>query len=113
MLGANDGIVSVAAIVVGVFAGATSDISPILTAGVAGLVGGAISMALDEDMSVSSPGRRNQRPHVAPAPITGVRYAAAVNSGTACAGASVVVVIREFCRRIGDIVRERIGSIAS
>jgi vacuolar iron transporter family protein len=53
VLGANDGIVSVAAIVVGV-AGATSAIAPILTAGVAGLVGGAISMALGEYVSVSS-----------------------------------------------------------
>jgi len=53
VLGANDGIVSVAAIVVGV-AGATSTTGPILTAGVAGLVGGAISMALGEYVSVSS-----------------------------------------------------------
>jgi VIT1/CCC1 family predicted Fe2+/Mn2+ transporter len=53
VLGANDGIVSVAAIVVGV-AGATSSTGPILTAGVAGLVGGAISMALGEYVSVSS-----------------------------------------------------------
>jgi len=53
VLGANDGIVSVAAIVVGV-AGATSAVAPILTAGVAGLVGGAISMALGEYVSVSS-----------------------------------------------------------
>lgn len=53
VLGANDGIVSVAAVVVGV-AGATSDIAPILTAGVAALVGGAISMALGEYVSVSS-----------------------------------------------------------
>lgn len=53
MLGANDGIVSVAAIVVGV-AGATSEVAPILTAGIAGLVGGAISMALGEYVSVSS-----------------------------------------------------------
>ncbi len=53
VLGANDGIVSVAAIVVGV-AGATSETGPILTAGVAGLVGGAISMALGEYVSVSS-----------------------------------------------------------
>lgn len=53
VLGANDGIVSVAAIVVGV-AGATSAIAPILTAGAAGLVGGAISMALGEYVSVSS-----------------------------------------------------------
>jgi VIT1/CCC1 family predicted Fe2+/Mn2+ transporter len=53
VLGANDGIVSVAAIVVGV-AGATSNNVPILTAGLAGLVGGAISMALGEYVSVSS-----------------------------------------------------------
>ncbi|QCO97667.1 VIT family protein [Arthrobacter sp. 24S4-2] len=53
VLGANDGIVSVAAIVVGV-AGATSATGPILTAGAAGLVGGAISMALGEYVSVSS-----------------------------------------------------------
>ena len=53
VLGANDGIVSVAAIVVGV-ASATSAIPPILTAGLAGLVGGAVSMALGEYVSVSS-----------------------------------------------------------
>ena len=53
VLGANDGIVSVAAIVVGV-AGATTATGPILTAGAAGLVGGAISMALGEYVSVSS-----------------------------------------------------------
>ena len=53
VLGANDGIVSVAAIVVGV-AGATNSASAILTAGVAGLVGGAVSMALGEYVSVSS-----------------------------------------------------------
>ncbi|MFZ2259476.1 VIT1/CCC1 transporter family protein [Brachybacterium sp. AOP42-C2-15] len=53
VLGANDGIVSVAAIVVGV-AGATNDLAPILTAGTAALVGGAISMTLGEYVSVSS-----------------------------------------------------------
>ncbi len=53
VLGANDGIVSVAAIVVGV-AGVTVSTGPILTAGMAGLVGGAISMALGEYVSVSS-----------------------------------------------------------
>lgn len=53
VLGANDGIVSVAAIVVGV-AGATSASAPILTAGLAALVGGAVSMALGEYVSVSS-----------------------------------------------------------
>ena len=53
VLGANDGIVSVAALVVGV-AGATTDTGALFTAGIAGLVGGAISMALGEYVSVSS-----------------------------------------------------------
>jgi VIT1/CCC1 family predicted Fe2+/Mn2+ transporter len=53
VLGANDGIVSVAAIVVGV-AAATPQFGPILTAGSAALIGGAISMALGEYVSVSS-----------------------------------------------------------
>lgn len=53
VLGANDGIVSVAALVVGV-AAATPDASAILIAGIASLVAGAISMALGEYVSVSS-----------------------------------------------------------
>jgi VIT1/CCC1 family predicted Fe2+/Mn2+ transporter len=53
VLGANDGIVSVAGIVVGV-AGATSARAPIFTAGLAGLAAGAVSMALGEYISVSS-----------------------------------------------------------
>jgi VIT1/CCC1 family predicted Fe2+/Mn2+ transporter len=53
VLGANDGIVSVAAVAVGV-AAATARTGPILTAGLAALVGGAISMALGEYVSVSS-----------------------------------------------------------
>lgn len=53
VLGANDGIVSTAALVVGV-AGATAQTAPIFAAGIAGLVGGAVSMALGEYVSVSS-----------------------------------------------------------
>lgn len=53
VLGANDGIVSTAGIVVGV-AGATSDRSAIVIAGVAGLVAGAASMATGEYVSVST-----------------------------------------------------------
>ncbi|WP_305785608.1 VIT1/CCC1 transporter family protein [Symbioplanes lichenis] len=53
VLGANDGIVSTAGLVVGV-AGATTATGPVLTAGVAGLVAGAVSMALGEYVSVSS-----------------------------------------------------------
>src|ERR1700710_1990708 len=53
VLGANDGIVSVAAIVVGV-ASANAPTGAIVAAGTAALVGGAISMALGEYVSVSS-----------------------------------------------------------
>jgi vacuolar iron transporter family protein len=53
VLGANDGIVSVAGLVVGV-AGATTARGAIFTAGLAGLVAGAVSMALGEYVSVSS-----------------------------------------------------------
>jgi vacuolar iron transporter family protein len=53
VLGANDGIVSVAGLVVGV-AGATSDRLAIATAGVAGVVAGALSMAGGEYVSVST-----------------------------------------------------------
>ena len=53
VLGANDGIVSVAAIMVGV-AAATTAFTPIVVGGLAALVGGAISMALGEYVSVSS-----------------------------------------------------------
>ncbi len=53
VLGANDGVVSVAGIVMGV-AGATSARNTILVAGVAGLVAGALSMAAGEYVSVST-----------------------------------------------------------
>ena len=53
VLGANDGIVSTAGLVMGV-AGATTDRNTILVAGVAGLVAGAISMAAGEYVSVST-----------------------------------------------------------
>ena len=53
VLGANDGIVSTAGIVMGV-AGATVESGPILIAGVAALVAGSISMAGGEYASVSA-----------------------------------------------------------
>jgi VIT1/CCC1 family predicted Fe2+/Mn2+ transporter len=53
VLGANDGIISTACLVLGV-AAATTERSAILTAGMAGLVAGAASMALGEYVSVSS-----------------------------------------------------------
>ncbi len=53
VLGANDGIVSIACLVLGVAASEASR-NAILTAGIAGLVAGAASMALGEYVSVSS-----------------------------------------------------------
>jgi len=94
VLGANDGIVSVAAIVVGV-AGATSALVPIASAGAAALVGGAISMALGEYVSVSSQ-RDSQRALIAKeerelaempqqelAELTGIYVAKGLSPGTA------------------------------
>ena len=53
VLGANDGILSTASLIVGVAAAAASQ-SDVLIAGVAGLVAGAMSMAAGEYVSVSS-----------------------------------------------------------
>ena len=52
-MGANDGIISTAGLVIGV-AAATTETAQIATAGVAGLVAGAVSMALGEYVSVST-----------------------------------------------------------
>jgi len=53
VLGANDGIVSTASLIIGVAAAGASQ-PAILTAGIAGLVAGAMSMAAGEYVSVSS-----------------------------------------------------------
>ena len=53
VLGANDGIVSTAGLVIGV-AAATTARGPVLTAGLAGLAAGALSMAVGEYVSVST-----------------------------------------------------------
>lgn len=53
VLGANDGIISISSLAIGV-AAASSERSPILLASVAGLVAGALSMAAGEYVSVSS-----------------------------------------------------------
>ncbi|MCO5076271.1 MULTISPECIES: VIT family protein [unclassified Chelatococcus] len=53
VLGANDGIISTASLIVGVASAATSS-SEIIVAGVAGMIAGAMSMAAGEYVSVSS-----------------------------------------------------------
>jgi VIT1/CCC1 family predicted Fe2+/Mn2+ transporter len=63
VLGANDGIVSVSSIILGVV-GATTNGGVIFTAGLAGLVAGALSMAVGEYVSVSSQ-RDSERAYIA------------------------------------------------
>jgi len=53
VLGSNDGIISIAGLVIGV-AGATQSKTAVLTAGLAGIVAGALSMAAGEYVSVST-----------------------------------------------------------
>ncbi len=53
VLGVNDGIVSTSSLMIGVAAAATSR-HAVLTAGIAGLSAGALSMAIGEYVSVSS-----------------------------------------------------------
>lgn len=53
VLGANDGIVSIAGLVLGV-AGASADEKTVFTAGIAGILAGSISMGVGEYISVSS-----------------------------------------------------------
>ena len=53
VLGANDGLVSTASLIVGVAAG-DAEFNTVLLAGVAGLVAGAMAMAAGEFVSVSS-----------------------------------------------------------
>ncbi len=63
VLGANDGIVSTACLIFGV-AGATSDTKAIVTAGIAGLAAGALSMGVGEYVSVSTQ-RDTERAYIA------------------------------------------------
>ncbi|MFT3886726.1 MAG: VIT1/CCC1 transporter family protein [Arachnia sp.] len=88
VLGANDGIVSVAATVVGV-AAATAQTLPVLLAGVAAVVGGAISMALGEYVSVSSAADAQRSHGVADAEILNPWHAAAASGLAFLAGASL------------------------
>lgn len=53
VMGSNDGILSVAGIVIGV-AGATSNTFSIFISGIAGMIAGTVSMAMGEYVSVNS-----------------------------------------------------------
>ncbi len=53
VLGANDGVISISSLAIGVAAASTSN-TPVILATLAGLVAGALSMAAGEYVSVSS-----------------------------------------------------------
>jgi VIT1/CCC1 family predicted Fe2+/Mn2+ transporter len=81
VLGANDGIVSTASLIVGVAAAAATQ-NNVLIAGIAGLVAGAMSMAAGEYVSVSSqsdtrPGPQRARTERRP-PVPGSAVAAPI-----------------------------------
>jgi vacuolar iron transporter family protein len=104
VLGANDGLVSTAALVVGV-AAATSNGTEIATAGVAGLVAGAVSMALGEYVSVSSQ-RDSERAQVdqerrelAAAPQAELDELAAIYEAKGLSGATARAVALELTSR--------------
>lgn len=86
VLGANDGIVSVAATVVGV-AAATTSVTPVLLAGAAAVVGGMTSMALGEYVSVSSAADSQRAHHVAEDEIVNPWHAALASGLSFLAGA--------------------------
>ncbi|HMS37493.1 MAG TPA: VIT1/CCC1 transporter family protein [Arachnia sp.] len=88
VLGANDGIVSVAATVVGV-AAATSETLPVLLAGVAAVVAGAISMALGEYVSVASAADSQRSHQVAEGEVLNPWHAAIASGLSFLAGAGL------------------------
>ena len=92
VLGANDGIVSVAAIVVGV-AGATPGSTAILTAGIAGLVAGALSMAAGEYVSVSSQRDAERASQLADDELVNPWHAAVASFGAFLLGGLVPVLV--------------------
>ncbi|GEA83058.1 MAG: VIT1/CCC1 transporter family protein [Cellulomonas sp.] len=92
VLGANDGIVSVAALVVGV-AGATPGSAAILTAGIAGLVAGALSMAAGEYVSVSSQRDAERAGQMADEHLVNPWHAAVASLGAFLVGGLVPVLV--------------------
>ncbi|MEV0107579.1 VIT1/CCC1 transporter family protein [Nocardia sp. NPDC050799] len=80
VLGANDGIVSTAGLVVGV-AAASSNTDAILTAGIAGISAGAISMALALTGSISAGLGGSSRPRAMARVVIGGALAMAVTYG--------------------------------
>jgi VIT1/CCC1 family predicted Fe2+/Mn2+ transporter len=116
VLGANDGIVSVSSLILGV-AAATPDPGAILVAGVAGLTAGAMSMAAGEFISVSSQADseqadiRREEQALAEMPEHELEELAAVYRGRGLTPETAMTVARELSAKdpLGAHVRDELG----
>jgi vacuolar iron transporter family protein len=101
VLGANDGLISTSSLVVGV-AAAQPDRTTVLLAAVAGLVGGALSMAAGEYVSVSSQSDTEQ------ADLTRERRELAASPEAERAELAAIYVTRGLSRGLADQVAEQL-----
>lgn len=116
VLGANDGIVSVSSLIVGV---AAADPGPgaILIAGVAGLAAGAMSMAAGEYVSVSSQSDveradiAREKQALLDTPVEEERELASIYEGRGLSPATAALVARELSEKdaLGAHVRDELG----
>ena len=117
VLGANDGVVSVAGLVIGVAAASPSATGVILTAGVAGALTGAVSMAAGEYVSVSTQSDTEralvmrQRDRLSRDPESGVRELASHYRRKGLSAATAMTVARELSARdaVGAHVEAQLG----
>jgi VIT1/CCC1 family predicted Fe2+/Mn2+ transporter len=116
VLGANDGIISVASLIIGV-AAATPDPGPVLVAGVAALIAGAMSMAAGEYISVSSQADsekadiRREAEALAAMPADEEAELAAIYRARGLSEATAAAVARELTARdpLAAHVRDELG----
>ena len=116
VLGANDGIISTASLILGVAAAAAAK-SDILLAGVAGLVAGAMSMAAGEYVSVSSQSDieqadiKRERQALIDTPEAEERELASIFESRGLTPATAALVARELSEKdaLQAHVREELG----
>lgn len=113
VLGANDGIISVASLIIGV-AAATPESGPVLVAGVAALIAGAMSMAAGEYISVSSQADSEQAdirreaealaatPDDEEAELAAIYRARGLSAGTAAAVARELTALDPLAAHVRD-----------
>ncbi len=112
VLGANDGIISVSSLIVGVAAAPGATANNILLAGVAALVGGALSMAAGEYVSVSSQADAEaadlarERAEIASSPLAETRELAAIYEARGVVPALALQVAEQM--KVGGVSRSKI-----